>query len=89
MQKSPGRPPSVRIPENTAQVLVSIGLSPRQSACMLAQAVDISDKSVRRILHSDQNLLYRLRTMHAWIDRDKAVRLQFCRHFHGILTENC
>jgi len=47
------------------------------------------DKSVRRILHNYRNLHpYQLRTVHSLSDRDEEIRLQFCRHFQGILTDN-
>ena len=49
----------------------------------------MSDRSVWRILHSNLNLHpYKLQIVPSWSDRDKQVRLQFCRHFQGILTEN-
>jgi hypothetical protein len=31
---------------------------------------------------------YKLQSVHSLSDRDKEVRSQFCRHFHGILPEN-
>jgi len=47
------------------------------------------DLSVRRILHGDVNLRpYTLQTVHSLSDGDEEVRLQFCRHFQGILTDN-
>jgi hypothetical protein len=45
--------------------------------------------SVRRILHSDLNLHpYTLQTVYSLNDRDEEFRLQFSRHFQGILTDN-
>jgi len=49
----------------------------------------MSDRSAWRIRHSNLNLHpYKLQIVHSWSDRDKEVRLQFYRHFQGILTEN-
>jgi hypothetical protein len=49
----------------------------------------MSDMSVRRILHTDLNLHpHALQSVHSLTDRDEKVRLQFCRHFQGILTDN-
>ena len=45
--------------------------------------------SVRRILHSDLSLHpYKLQAAHALSNRDREIRLQFCRQFVGILTAN-
>jgi len=47
------------------------------------------DRSVWHTLHFNLYLHpYKLQIAHYWSDRDKEVRLQFCRHFQGILTEN-
>ena len=76
--KPPGRPPSARTAENFAQVSVSVGRSPRRS-----------DRSVGHTLHSDRNLhQYKLHIVHSLSDRDGELRLQFCRHFQGVLTGN-
>ena len=55
-KKPPGQPSSVRTPENIAQVLASISRSPRRSARKHAQALRMSDRSVRCILRSDLSL---------------------------------
>ena len=83
--KPPDRPSSVRIPENTARVFASVGRGPSKHA----KSLGMSDRSVRHILHSDLNLHpYKVQSVHSLIDRDKDVRSQLCRHFHGILPEN-
>ena len=88
-EKSPGRPSSVRTLDNIAQVLASVSRGPRRSARKHAQALRMSDRSVRRILHSDLSLHpYKLQVVHALSNQDREMRLQFCRQFVGILTEN-
>ena len=63
--------------------------SPRRSARKQAQALRMSDRSVRRILRSDLSLHpYKLQVVHALSNRDREMRLQFCRQFVGMLTEN-
>lgn len=51
--KPTGRKRTVRTPENINAVRVAVTRSPRRSAAKHAVALAISDRSVRRILHSD------------------------------------
>ena len=46
-EKPPGRPSSDRTPDDTARVLASVSRSPRQYARKHAQALRMSDRSVR------------------------------------------
>jgi transposase len=55
-RKPPGRPKNVRTPENIATVRVSIELSPTRLARKHASALRISERPVRRILHTDLHL---------------------------------
>jgi len=55
-RKSPGRPRTVRTPENVKAVRASIQQSPKRSAHKHAMALGISSRSLRRILHADLNL---------------------------------
>jgi len=49
----------------------------------------MSDRSVRCILRSDLSLHpYKLQVVYALSNRDREMRLQFCRQFVGISTEN-
>jgi glycerophosphoryl diester phosphodiesterase len=49
----------------------------------------MSDRSVQHILQSDLHLHpYKLQVVQSLNHQDKEVRLQFSRHFQGILTEN-
>jgi len=87
--QSPGGPCSVHTPENTACVLASVGHSPRWSTSKHAQALRMSGRNVRHILHTDPNLHpYNLQILHSLGDRDKQVSLLFGQHFQAILTEN-
>jgi len=88
-KKPPGQLSSVHKPENIARMLVSVGRSPRWSASKHAQVWGKSERSVQHILHSDLHLHpYKLQIVQSLNDQDKEVRLQFSRHFQGILTEN-
>ena len=83
-KKPPVRPSWVRTPDDIAQALVSISRSPRQFAHKHAQALRMSDRNVRRILHSDLRLhSCKLQVVHALSNRDREMRLQFCLQFEG------
>ena len=70
----PGRPSSVRTPDNIVRVLASVSHSPRQSARKHAQALRMSDRSVQHILHSDLSLhSYKLQVVHTLSNRDREV----------------
>ena len=69
-KKPRGRPSSVR------------SRSPRRSARKHAQALGMSDKSALSIVRSDLSLHpYKLQAVNALSDRDREMRLQFCRQF--------
>ncbi|CAK9820222.1 hypothetical protein ANTPLA_LOCUS10503 [Anthophora plagiata] len=55
-RKPPGRPKNVRTSENIAAVRASIEQSPARSARKHAKALGISERTVRRILHTDLHL---------------------------------
>ncbi|PSN48548.1 hypothetical protein C0J52_05915, partial [Blattella germanica] len=58
--------------------------SPTSSAMHHSMALNISDRSFCHILHSDLKfLIYKIQIL-----QDKLTRLQFCRHFIGILNAN-
>ena len=52
-RKPPGRPRSIKSPENIQTVRASIEQSPRRSARKHAAALGISHRSVRRMLHQE------------------------------------
>jgi hypothetical protein len=54
--KSPGRPRTIRTPENVESVRASIQQSPKRSACKHAMTLGISSRSLRKILNADLKL---------------------------------
>jgi hypothetical protein len=54
-KKQDGSEQTVRIPENVEAVRNGVEQSPRRSAVSHAQALRLSDTTVRRILHQDLN----------------------------------
>lgn len=54
-QKPPGKGKSVRTPENIATVKMAIEQNPQRSARRLAASLNISDRTLRRIMHADLN----------------------------------
>jgi len=85
-RKPPDRLSSFRTPKNIVRLLASVGLSLRRSASKHARVLDVSDMSVRHILHSDLNLHpHKLQAVHSLNDWDQEVCLQFCHHFQGTL----
>ena len=89
-KKPLGWPSSVCIPDKNSRVLVSsISCSPRRSACKHAQALCMSDRSVRRSLRIDLSLHpYKLQLVYALSNRDREMHLQFRCQSVEILTEN-
>ena len=55
-RKSPGRPRTVKTPENVEAVRASPEQSPKHSTRKHAMALGISSRSLRRILHADLKL---------------------------------
>jgi hypothetical protein len=72
-RKSPGRPRTVRTPENVEAVRASNQQSPKRSTCKHAMALGISSQSLRRILHADLKLHpYKMMLAHELSERDHA-----------------
>ena len=70
----------VRTPENIEKVKVAVNRSPMSSATKHAQALGFSDRTVRRILHSDLNLRpYKMAVVQELHERDHAKNYQFPR----------
>lgn len=73
------RVPSVRSPENVEAVRQSILESPRRSARKHSAALGISDRSLRRILHSDLHFHpYKLAVVQELSARDFVTRQNAC-----------
>ena len=74
-RKSPGRPRTVRTPENVEAVRASIQQSPKRSAHKHAMALGISSQNLRRILHADLKLHpYKMMLAQELSERDHANR---------------
>ena len=74
-RKSPGRPRTVRTPENVEAVRASIQQSPKRSARKHAVALGLSSRSLRRILHADLKLHpYKIMLAQELSERDYANR---------------
>lgn len=85
----PGRPRSVRTPENIARVRESVVRSPKRSAKKHGIALQISDRSVRRILHHDLNFHpYKMQVAQQLLDRDKVLRLEFCQTLRRLMNQH-
>lgn len=88
--KSPsGRPRLVRTEENVARVRASVQQSPRRSARKHAIALQMSNRSVRRILHEELKLHpYKIQVVQRILDQDKIVRLEFCHRITELITQH-
>jgi len=80
-RKPPGRPRSVRTPENVQTVRASIEQSPRRSSRKHAAALRISDRSVRRMLHQELGMHpYKMILAQELSERDWKTRRTFPGH---------
>jgi hypothetical protein len=80
---------TVRTPENIAIVRNAVQQSPTRSAVRQAAALDISDRTFRRIVHKDlQFHPYKIQIVHHITPADTNARLDFCRQFITVLNEN-
>ena len=75
----PGRPRKVRTPENIARVTIALVRVPLRSVRRHSQVLNISDRSVRRILHLDLKFHpYKLQVVQQLLERDLQARQTFC-----------
>ena len=80
---------TVRTPENTATIRNAVQQSPTRSAVQQAAALDISDRTFRRIVHKDLKFHpYKIQIVHHITGTDTNARLDFCRQFITVLNEN-
>jgi hypothetical protein len=56
-KKPPGRPRTVRTPENVRRVAHAFQCSPQRSACRHSIAVHLTPRTVQHILHEDLNVM--------------------------------
>jgi hypothetical protein len=77
-----GRPRSVRTLENMEIIAETFVKSPKKSARKASNELDISDRSLRRILHSDLKLKpYRPKLLQALHEDDPDRRVEFCEQY--------
>ena len=80
---------SVRTPVNVERVRIAVGRSSRRSARRQSAALEISDRSVRRILRVDlRHHPYKIQVVQALNENDFAARRQFCETFLEKVEEN-
>ena len=80
---------TVRSPENIQCVRIALERSPHRSVRRHSQILNLSDRSVRRILHHDLNFYpYKLQIVQELIAAHKALRVHCCQqmvHTHADL----
>ncbi len=78
--KPPGPSKRVRTQENIERVRVAVKSSPQRSARKHALSLNLSDRTVRRILHVDLCFHpYKMMMTQELLATDPAARLQFCK----------
>ena len=78
-RKSTGRLRTARTPENVAAVRASVQQSPRRSTFKRAQALRLSERSLRRILHNDLKMHpYKMMMAQKLSERDIETRKALC-----------
>jgi hypothetical protein len=84
-----GRVRNVRTPEDTERARAAIGRSPKQSARRHSVALNISSRSLLRILHSGLRFNpHQLHIVRKLPDRDFASRSAFCEQFFTLVNEH-
>ena len=88
-RKPPGRPRSLRTPENIQIVKESVLRSPKRSARKHSAALSLSVRSVRRILNSDLRFHpYKLMVAQESLERDHETRVACCKDILVIVPAN-
>ena len=78
-RKPTGRPRTARTEENVAAVKASVQQSPALSTVKRAQALRLSDRSLRRILHKNLKMHpYKMMLAHKLSERDTETRRALC-----------
>lgn len=89
LKKRTGRVKNIRTPENVDRVRTAMLRSPTRSARRHAISLDISDRSVRRILHNDLHYHpYKIQLVHALNNGDHATRLAFSNRMLDMMNDN-
>lgn len=78
---------TVRTPENVERVRQAVVRSPTSSARRQALALNITRRSLGRILHDDLRFHpYKIQIVHKILPQDFATRIEFCRTFLDLLN---
>lgn len=81
--------PSVRNEENIERVRIAVQRSPTRSAVRHAAALQLSDRTFRRILHKNLRFHpYKIQMAQQLKQQDNISRLHFANEFIAILNEN-
>jgi len=84
-----GSQKSVRTPENIERVRQAIEQSPQRSARRHSQWLNLSTRTVQRILHNDLQLFpYKVQIVQRLLPNDFVTRIEFCNRFQQLLHEN-
>jgi hypothetical protein len=85
LKKKGGSVKIVRTPENIAVVREAIERSPHRSARRHCVSLELSEASVRRILHKDPHFCpYKIQVTHALHESDYVNRVNFCQTFFAV-----
>jgi transposase len=88
-RKPQGRPRTIRTPENVERVRVALQRSLRRSARQHSVVLDMSDRSVRRMLHEDLHFHpFKIQMVQELIPRDLKQRVQFFRNLLQMIDVN-
>ena len=87
-RKPPSRTRTVRTPANVERVRQAVLRSPRRPARRQAAALQMSDRTVRRILHNDLHFHpYKIAMVQQVLPRDYAVRVTFCEQMIDMMED--
>lgn len=83
-----GRPTTVSTNDNMQLVAQAFMESPTKSARRTSRELEISDRSLRRMLKKMNMRCYRPRLLHALNEDDPDRRLEFCEWYRGCAEDN-
>jgi hypothetical protein len=88
LKKKGGRVKRVRTPENIAVMREAIERSQRRSARRHSVSLELSEASLRRILHNELHFYpYKIQVTHALHEHDYVNRVNFCQTFLQLINQ--
>ena len=79
----------MRTPENVQRVRVALERSPRRSVIRHSRVLNLSERSVRRILHVDLHFHpYKLQVTYELTEKHKVMRVQYCQQILQLFVEH-